>query len=315
MTFVVVGLGALGTTFAILLKKAGHKVFALVKERQLAALSTCKVGITGIWGEHEAVLDGIYSGVEPLMGQCVDIIILTVKSFDTRQAVSMIVPLVGRDVIVMSAQNGYGNYETVAQLVGKEHALLARIIFGAKLLSHGRAEVTVIADKVRIGQPEGAVADEIIVRLASEIDRAGIPTAYAADVNEILWDKILYNCALNPLGALLECNYGALAEYADARDVMNGIIREIFEVARAHSIMLHWDAPDDYMKHFYGKLVPPTKEHYPSMYYDLKAGKRLEIDALNGAIVNLGLNKGVPVPVNETVTRLIRAKQAVLFGR
>ncbi|HMK60559.1 MAG TPA: 2-dehydropantoate 2-reductase [Dissulfurispiraceae bacterium] len=311
MTFIVVGLGALGTTFATLLKKAGHKVFALVKERQLAALSTCRVGITGIWGGHEAVLDGIYAGVEPLMRQGVDIIILTVKSFDTSQAISMITPLVGRDVIVMSAQNGYGNYETVAHLVGKEHAILARIIFGARIVGAGRSEITVIADKVRIGQPDDAIPADVVRHIASEIDKAGIPTAYAPNVNEILWDKILYNCALNPLGALLDCNYGSLAENRDTREIMNALIREVFSVAAANSIRLQWKGPDEYITYFYEKLVPPTKEHYPSMYHDLKAGKRLEIDALNGAIVRLGLIKGISVPVNETVTRLIRAKQAI----
>jgi 2-dehydropantoate 2-reductase len=315
MNIVIMGLGALGTTFATLLKKSGHKVFAMTKEKYLAALSNRKVGINGIWGEHEAVLDGVFSSIGPLKNESIDIIILTVKSYDTEKAMSMIAPLVKGNTIVISAQNGYGNYEAVARAVGREHALLARIIFGARLVKQGQAEVTVIADKVRIGQPEAAIPEDIIVRIASEIDRAGVPTAYAADVNEILWDKILYNCALNPLGALLECNYGCLADHADTREVMNALIREIFDVAMAHSIRLRWAEPQGYVDHFYKRLVPPTKEHYPSMYYDLKSGKRLEIDALNGAIVKLGREKGIPVPVNETISSLIRAKEAVAEGK
>ena len=315
MNIIIVGLGALGTTFATLLKKDGHKVFALTKEKYLDSLRDRKVGITGIWGSHEAVLDGIHSDIEPLKEVAVDVIILTVKSFDTLQAVSMIAPLVKDKAVVISAQNGYGNYETVAGVVGKSHALLARIIFGAKILKPGRAEVTVIADKVRIGQPDRAIPDEVIDRIASAIDKSGVPTAFARDVNEILWDKILYNCALNPLGALLECNYGTLAAHADTREVMNAMIREIFSVARAHSISLNWAAPDGYIDNFYDRLVPPTKEHYPSMYHDLKAGKRLEIDALNGAIVRLGKEKGIPVPVNETITLLIRVKEAMYASK
>ncbi len=314
MNIVVVGLGALGTTFATLLKKAGHRVFAITKDKYLSALSERRIRILGIWGEHEAVLDGVFAGIDPLKNERIDIIILTVKSYDTAQAVAMLAPLVAEDVIVISAQNGYGNYETVAHTVGREHVLLARIIFGARTVTPGKAEVTVIADKVRIGQPEEAIPDDIIVRIASEIDKAGVPTAYAADVSEILWDKILYNCALNPLGALLECNYGSLAEHEDTRRVMNQLIGEIFEVAKAHSIKLHWANPKGYIDHFYTKLVPPTKEHYPSMYHDLKAGKRLEIDALNGAIVKLGSERGVPVPVNETITRIIRVKEAMSLG-
>ena len=96
---------------------------------------------------------------------------------------------------------------------------------------------------------------------------------------------------------------------------MNLMIREIFKVAQAHSIKLHWAEPEGYIDHFYGKLVPPTKNHYPSMYHDLKAGKKLEIDALNGAVVKLGNEKGVPVPVNATITRLIKAKEAMALDK
>lgn len=309
MNIVIVGLGALGTTFATLLKKSGHSVFAITKDRYLSALSEKKVSMFGIWGEHEAVLDGVFADIGPLRNNAVDIILLTVKSYDTEQAMAMLAPLVQGDTVVISAQNGYGNYEAVAHAVGKSHALLARIIFGARLVEPGRAEVTVIADKIRIGQPEGAILQDKVVRLAAEIDKAGVPTAYAADVNEILWDKILYNCALNPLGALLECNYGNLASNSYTRQLMNSIIREIFEVTRAHSIKLHWSDPAGYIDHFYGKLLPPTKDHYPSMYYDMRAGKKVEIDALNGAIVRLGSERGVLVPVNETITHLIKAKE------
>ena len=314
MNIVVVGLGALGTTFATLLKKDGHRLFAIAKEKYIDSLADRKTRICGIWGDHEAILDGIYAGIDNLKHEEIGLIILTVKSFDTEEAVTMIAPLVGSKTIVISAQNGYGNYETVARVVGKEHALLARIIFGARTIKPGYTEVTVLADDVRIGQPERAIAEDIVIRIASEINRAGIPTSYAADVNEVLWDKILYNCALNPLGALLECNYGKLAEHKVTRDVMNGLIREIFEVAAARSIKLHWASAEGYIDFFYEKLVPPTKEHYPSMYHDLKAGKRLEIEALNGAIVKLAGEKGLSVPVNETITSLMKAKEAMSAG-
>ena len=230
MNIAVVGLGALGTAFATLLKKDGHRVFAITKEKYLAALSDGEIKVCGIWGSHVAVLDGIYAGIEPLLNEKIDLILLTVKSFDTEMAANMIRPLAGDCAIVVSVQNGYGNYEAIAGIMGKEHTLLARVIFGARLVKTGFSEVTVIADDVRIGQPEGAIAEDVIIKIASEINKAGVPTSYALNVNEILWDKILYNCALNPLGALLECNYGRLAEYKETRQVMNELIQEIFQV-------------------------------------------------------------------------------------
>ncbi|HMK42991.1 MAG TPA: ketopantoate reductase family protein, partial [Dissulfurispiraceae bacterium] len=265
--------------------------------------------VCGIWGSHAAMLDGVSPSVESLRTETFDLILLTVKSYDTEQAVSQIMPLLKEQSLIVSAQNGYGNYETIARHAGAGHTLLARIIFGARIVEPGLADVTVIADDVRIGQPAGAVAEQRIREIAASFRAAGIPTSYATDVYAILWAKILYNCALNPLGALLECSYGALADHIETKTIMNNIITEIFGVMKAHSIKVQWKKAEDYLKVFYTKLVPPTRDHYPSMYHDLKAGKKLEIDALNGAIVQLAREKGIAVPVNEAITDLVKARE------
>jgi 2-dehydropantoate 2-reductase len=92
---------------------------------------------------------------------------------------------------------------------------------------------------------------------------------------------------------------------------MDAIIDEIFTVAREHGKPLNWRSADEYRNHFYTRLVPPTAKHFPSMYYDVKAGKRLEIDALNGAIVRLAKEKEIFVPVNKIITGIIKAKEAL----
>lgn len=314
-TILITGLGALGTVFATLLKKAGHNVYALTKEKYLPMLSDGKLNVTGIWGEHQAIIEGVFGSVDQLKNKKLDLIIVAVKSYDTKSAIEQVKALVGKNTLVISAQNGYGNYETIAEAVGREHTLLARIIFGAKRQGPGKAEVTVIADDVRIGQPEGAVNTARIEEFAAVFSQAGIPTQYAGNIEAILWDKILYNAALNPLGAILECTYGQLAEQEETCRLMNAIIDEIFLVARAHNKPLNWNSSEEYKNHFYTKLVPPTAKHYPSMYYDVKAGKTLEIDALNGAIVKLAVQKGIAVPVNETITRMLRAKEHFSVSR
>ncbi len=310
-TILIAGLGAVGTVFAAFLKNAGHRVFALAKEKHVSDIGREKLRISGIWGEHEAVLDGICSSPILLQKITFDIIFFTVKSYDTESAIEQLKPLVTDSTLVVTAQNGYGNYEIVSAAVGTEHTLLAGVYFGAKLLSPGTAEVTVIADKVQIGQPHGAVSQDRIREIAAAILAAGIPAVYAADVYAALWDKIIYNSALNALGAILECNYGKLAEHEGTRKIMDRIIEEIFQVAHAHGIVLRWASSRAYGDHFYSNLLPPTARHFPSMYYDVMVGKRLEIDALNGAIVNLARKKSVIVPVNETITALIKAKEAL----
>ncbi len=308
MKFVVFGLGALGTVFATLLKEKGHTVYGITKKEYQHIFEYLPFRVTGIWGDHQANLDGVYSSLI-YINEDIDYIILTVKSYDTQIAIRQIKPYITGHTKVLIAQNGYGNYEIVSKEIGKDRTLLSRVIFGAKLLDAGYAEVTVIADDVVIGHPEKKIPEEEIKKLVEVFNDAGIPSRYSDDVYKILWDKILYNCALNPLGALLECTYGQLAENEETRKIMNHIIDEIFIVTRTHNIELNWKTSEEYKEFFYNKLVPPTARHYPSMYYDLKAGKRLEIDALNGAVVKLAKEKGITAYVNETITDMIKAKE------
>lgn len=306
MNIAVVGLGALGIVFATFLKKSGNTVYGITKPQYLDLFKNLKV--TGIWGTHTAKLDSIVSDVSQIQNR-IDLFIITVKSYDTESVLKQIKPYVLESSLVLIAQNGYGNYELAAEYFGQEKVLLARVIFGSKLVERNHAHITVNADDVRIGDPSGKVSLDRVRKVVETINKSGIPASYSPDVYQILWDKILYNCALNPLGALLECSYGELANNHHTVNIMNSIIREIFKTADANGIKLNWKSADEYIQHFYKNLIPPTREHFPSMYYDLKFRKRTEIDALNGAIVKLAKNKNISVPVNETVTSLVKFKE------
>lgn len=311
MKILVFGLGALGTVFATSLKAAGNTVFGLTKEKYIDRLKVNPLKIKGLFGNKEASLDGIFVNSEQLKDLNLDLIIISVKSYDTEIAINQIKPLIRENTLVLLAQNGYGNYEVANSILGKEKIILARIIFGAKIVEVGTAEVTVFADDVVIGQPDHLIAIEKLEIIAQVFKEAGIPTRVSSDVYAILWDKILYNSALNPLGAILECTYGTLAAHEETKSIMNRIIEEIFKVTTAHKIKLNWQNAEQYLEHFYTKLVPPTAKHFPSMYYDIKGGKRTEIDALNGAIVKLGNEKNLHTPVNEAIYNLIKVKEKI----
>lgn len=304
----VVGLGAVGTVFATFLKEAGNIVYALVKDSQIEHFSDGKIRVDGIWGEHVTQLDGVFSKVESLSDINFDLIILAVKSYDTEDSVKFVKELVKEGTLLLLTQNGYGNYERAVEYVSKEKVLLGRVIFGAKVNYPGYVTVTVNADDVRIGQPEGLGEEKGILETVCTIKHAGIPASYSRDVYKILWDKILYNCALNPLGAILEKTYGELADNQDTTAIMNSIIREIFQVCRLKGIELNFKTPEDYIDHFYTNLIPPTRQHYPSMYYDLKSGRKTEIEALNGAVVELGRSVGYIPIMNLTISTIIRGK-------
>src|SRR5262249_60848466 len=126
-----------------------------------------------------------------------------------------------------------------------------------------------------------------------------------------LWAKVLYNAALNPLGALLGVPYGELPAHPDTRTIMDTVIEATFAVARAEDVALRWPDAAAYREVFYGRLVPATAAHRSSMLQDIERGRPTEIDAINGAVAARGAKRGLPAPVNATLARLIRARRAL----
>ncbi len=309
MKILVYGLGAIGTVFATFLKEKGHIVYGITKEKYLKQIQDNRISVSGIWGFHEANLNGIYSTINNLKDTKFDLIIVSVKSYDTQEAIRDIINIFSENSFVLLTQNGYGNYEIAKTYLPAQSVLLARVIFGAKVIQPGKVEVTVNADDVIIGQPENLADEKKVKNIVDVVNKSGIPARYDPNVYQILWDKIIYNCALNPLGAILEKNYGFLAENSETREIMNNIIDEIFLVAQKNNIKLRWKNSKEYKKFFYETLIPPTKDHFPSMYYDIKSGKKTEIEALNGAIIKLAKKANISVPINQTITNLILAKE------
>jgi 2-dehydropantoate 2-reductase len=146
---------------------------------------------------------------------------------------------------------------------------------------------------------------QVANRWAAYCDTAGIRAEATDQVLAVLWSKVLYNAALNPLGALLEVHYGALGEDPDLRAIMDGVIEESFEVAIRKGVPLPWKSAAEYRELFYGQLVPDTFAHRSSMLQDLERGRRTEIQAINGQVCRYGVEVGVPTPYNELLTRLI----------
>jgi 2-dehydropantoate 2-reductase len=235
--------------------------------------------------------------------------------FATQEACRQLRGRLAPQGLIVSMQNGLGNLEIIAQEFGKSRTIGARVIFGAQVIRPGLVTVTVYAAPVLLGALDPELPGGKLSRVAADLNRAGIPTEVVAEIIPHLWDKVLYNCALNPLGAILGAPYGALGGDPETRDLMWLIIDEIYGVARARGIALHHSEAAGYFHHFLENLVPPTAAHWPSMWQDLQAGRRTEIEALNGAICRYGRETGVATPYNETMSRLIRFMEDRLIRR
>jgi 2-dehydropantoate 2-reductase len=308
----IAGAGALGSVFGCFLRRAGVEVTLLGRAQHVEAIARGGLRVDGIWGDHYAA--GFELAAEPARIEgTFDAILVPVKSYDTEAVATAVAGLLAPDGVMISLQNGLGNVETIERIAGAERAAGARVIFGATIPAPGRARVTVFADPTAFGSlapGRHPRRDEAARRWAETIDRAGIPAVYSERLAALLWAKVFYNAALNPLGALLRVHYGALPERSETRAVMDAVIDEAFAAARAEGAGLPWSDPAAYREEFYGRLVPSTYDHRSSMLQDIERGRRTEIDAINGEVWRRGAAHGIKTPVNETLTRLIRSVES-----
>lgn len=307
MRVLIAGAGALGSVFGGLLRRAGVDVTLLGRATHVETIARDGLHLDGLWGTHHVRGFTVASEPTALRGPFAAIF-LPVKSYDTRTMAEAVAPLLAENGVAISLQNGLGNVECLETVFGAQRSLGARVIFGATVPAPGHARVTVFADPTALGalapdlHPERDVAAR---RWAELIDQAGVPAVYTEHLAALLWAKVFYNAALNPLGALLGLHYGALPEQTDSRALMDRVIDEAFAVARAEAAAVPWPHADAYREEFYGRLVPATYDHRSSMLQDLERGRRTEIDAINGAVWRRGAARGIDTPVNETLTRLI----------
>lgn len=312
MKIIVLGAGSIGSVFGGFLARAGHDVTLIGRNAHIQAIRNNGLLIDGIWGSYKVLnLHGYtsFSELEYDAKEKYDLALLTVKSYDTETVLKEFIHYTGDPPPVVSLQNGLGNIEKVESSVGREKTIGGRVIFGVEFINPGHVTVTVAADKTYIGGLHGGANRDFIRKAACIFNEAGIPAEETDTIHKFIWGKVLYNCALNPLATLLDVHYGKLLSCDMTKKIMEHIIREIFTVAHAMDITLEWNNPETYTTLLFEELIPKTFEHHPSMLQDIRRCKKTEIDALNGAVVNLGKQSGIDTPFNWTITELIKAKE------
>lgn len=312
LRILVMGAGSMGSAAGGFLANAGHSVTLVGREDHMAAIRQRGLRITGIWGTHRATSLRVQSDLAGLGRGDFDLILMTVKSYDTSAAVKAVSPLVDEQTLVCSYQNGLGNVEQIAAEVGWERTVGARVIFGVWLPEPGHAEVTVIANPTALGVYNPGPPVQRIRAIVDAMDAAGLPTVFTDKIATLLWAKVAYNCALNPLSALLDVSYGVLSQTEHTLSIMRDVVHELYAVAAGMKVSLEPADADSYMDLLVGKLIPPTAAHYASMREDFSHRRRTEIDALNGAICRYGEQYGVPCPTNAVLARLVRAHEHTL---
>jgi len=311
MNFLIYGAGALGQAIGCMLSASGQHVDLILRDRFWKAISEKGLSVEGIFGTYTAApntLD-LYTDIRQTTKNY-DYVLITTKSYDTEFAVNEIDTLAHRALSVVSMQNGCGNLEKLVNTFGTKKILGARVITGFEITTPGIVNITVSADSIHIGSSRNGTITDEADRLANCIKNAGHPCEAVEDIHQSLFAKLLYNCTLNPLGAILGVHYGALVEKEETRQIMDQVIEETFDVIHALGGKTPWPDARTYKNIFYKTLIPATYNHRPSMLQDIEAGKPTEVDSLIGYVSRKGKQYNITTPTCDMLTALVQFKES-----
>lgn len=313
MKFLIYGAGALGQAMGCMLKASGHDVDLVLRQRFVQIIASKGLNVNGIFGQFSAAfsLDQLWVNIDSVRKNY-DYILLTTKAYDTQTAIADLLKISDRADAIVSMQNGCGNMELLKDAFKPEKIIGARIITGFEISSPGMITITVCADDIHVGPCRQNQISEKEIKLADAIRSAGHPCKVVEDIYQSLFSKLLYNCALNPLGAVLGVHYGLLAEQKETRKIMDAVIEETFAVIDAMGKKTDWPNADAYKTVFYEKLIPATYHHRPSMLQDLENHKPTEIDSLAGYISTQGRQLSVKTPACDLLVSLVKFKEKIM---
>lgn len=303
----IFGAGAVGLGLASFLLQNDHRVHLVGKEKTAASLRANGLRRLGIFGPANFSPQQLTasSHLSAIGRESFDYYLICTKSFDTENSARQLKSkssLAHHKSPIVLCQNGWGNAEIFARYFPPEQIFNARVITGFIRPEPHVVNVTVHAQPVHFG----SLFDGDTSNLQPLVEGlSGIPSAVTKDIGKDLWAKMLYNCPLNALGAVLQVPYGHLGDNENSRALMDCIAEEVFQVMQGLGYSSHWSSAIEYLKDFYGKLLPSTYEHESSMLQDIRAGRKTEIEALNGVIVREGRKLNLEVSYNETIRRQI----------
>lgn len=232
----------------------------------------------------------------------VDLVIVLVKSFHTREAIEGARAIVGPNTAVMSLQNGLGHEDILAAAVGHEHVLAGKTYKGGVLLAPGHVIAGVKGKETIIGELDGRVTERVR-RIADAFNRAGLAVTVSDNIVGTMWDKLLINVATGALAGITRLPYGGLYAVPEVKACALAAVAEGIAVARAAGVTISYTDPEGPWTKAAAGLPPEFKT---SLLQSLEKGSRTEIDFINGSVVRWGARTGVPTPVNRALVACVK---------
>lgn len=295
----IVGAGALGSTLGALLVESGADVVFIRKERdQVRLIQDNGLWIEGVSGERRLDVNIV---ADPSDAGKVDMALVLVKAYDTASAVPAVETILAEDGVVLTLQNGLGNFEALeGAFPGR--TLLGITTMGALSLGDGKFRHTGFG-KTLFGEPDGTVKPR------TKAVHSLLAATKAGDVQIVenavgcLWSKVIINAAINAPATLLRLKNGDLPKTEAGRELIHGIVRECLQVVEAKGVKLIFEDPESQVI----EVCRGTAENLNSMYQDIRAERRTEIDFINQAVALEAESLGLDACVNKTLALLVNS--------
>ncbi len=298
MRIAVMGAGGVGGYFGGLLAKAGNPVTFIARGEHLRAIQSR--GLRVVHNAGEFTVDAAATNRPEEVGP-VDLVMFTVKAYDTDSALEAMSPLVGPETIVLTLQNGVESHIAVGEAFGEGCPLPGAAYVESRIDSPGVVEQTGHVARIVLGEASGEESARVS-RLRDVMVSAGINVEVSADVLATLWTKFLFITAVAGLTSACRRRIGDLLGEPGYRVVLVEAMREIEAVGRAKGINLDAGVVGQTMEYVEGAV----KDITASMHLDLERGRRLELEIFNGAVVRMGREAGVATPVNDLLYLVLK---------
>ena len=291
MKIAIFGAGAVGGYFGGRLAQAGEQVIFIARGKHLEALQANGLKVDSINGDF--IVHPVQATDNPTEAGIVDAVIVGVKSWQVPEAAEAMRPMVGPQTFVVPLQNGVDAPAQLAAALGVEHVLGGLCALMSFVVGPGHIQHAGFDPFVNFGELDNRVSERT-KRLRQAFAKANVNVDIPPDIQVAMWRKFLFIVSVSGMGAVTRSPMGVFRQLPETRMMLEQIMQEVFQVARASNIDLPDDAVDTALAFIDGLLASGTA----SMQRDIMEGRPSELEAQNGAVVRLGKEVGVDTPLN-----------------
>lgn len=313
MKFGIVGPGAMGTFLAGMLGKE-NEIVLLGKRKEE------NIDMIEIEGKTELETSIFYTSDPSDLSEC-EYIIISTKSYDTRNAMEQIASHLSSSSVVLSLQNGLNNEKILADFVGEDRVIGGITSHGVTFIEPGLVRHAGTGKSV-IGpysETKGGFSDNKIPEITEEFENCGLETEPTDHIYPNIWKKVIINSAINPLTALAKVKNGALLEIDELHWLLMDVGKESLSVAKKDLALDVQKVKDmlnkDKVLQDIENVAENTAENTSSMLQDVENERKTEIGCINGAIVDIGNRKDIETPLNAALLNLIMGREKGYLSR